>query len=193
PDVVVLIDPTLAVQDAPADRRGVGIVQDEPEVQVALVERDADLRALGGRRAIDGLPLPEVRDRLDAGPDGVVEHAVDPRRLRGRHRPREPRRVRPSVLRRERRREQRREQRHERNAPAERSQARHATPGPPGPHAHPYLLTSARWHRPPRPRMLPPGSGYRAEAKDPGATIESDRGRGSAHAEWERVAAAGAE
>ena len=78
-DVVVLVDPALTVQDAPPDSLGVRVVEDDREVEVVVVEGDAELGALGCGRAVDRDALAEVGDRLDPLPEGLVEGGVDGR------------------------------------------------------------------------------------------------------------------
>ena len=84
-DVVVLVDPAFAVQDAAPDPRRVGVVEHDPEVDVVVVEGDAEFGAFGRGITIDGDALAKVGDGLDRVPEGFVEDAVDGGRLVGAH------------------------------------------------------------------------------------------------------------
>ena len=66
---VVLIDPSLAVQDAPPDQVRLAIEEVDTEVERVVVVRDADLGALRGRAAVQGLALHEVGDGCKRRPE----------------------------------------------------------------------------------------------------------------------------
>ena len=67
----------LSAEVARVDRVRRGVEQARPDVERIVVIGDANLRPLAGGRALIGILLREVRDRLAARPHGLVEHAVD--------------------------------------------------------------------------------------------------------------------
>ena len=76
-DAVVLVDAPAPMQDAAADQPGLGIMEDEAEVECVFVVADAHLGRLAGGRPVHRVALAEVGHRLDHGPEGLVEDPVD--------------------------------------------------------------------------------------------------------------------
>ena len=78
-DVVVLLEVGVPPHLVGHQAAGLAVEAAQGEVQVAVVEEDADLGALAGRGPFDRLPLEEgVHDR-GLLPDCIVEAAVDAR------------------------------------------------------------------------------------------------------------------
>src|SRR5262249_6429471 len=73
---VLILEIGIATHFAVHDPRGIRIVEAGADVGRLLVEADVRLGAFGSRAAVEGLVLHEVADDGSAGPDRIVEPAV---------------------------------------------------------------------------------------------------------------------
>jgi len=78
---VVVVVRLVAAQHRGDDAIRLPVVADRRDVDRLIVVDDADLGALGDRATFVGLGLDELRQHDGFGPDEVVEHPIDARRL----------------------------------------------------------------------------------------------------------------
>ncbi len=75
--MVILINPPLAMQDASPDQLRLRVIENESEVEIALIVCDPHLSPLRRQRTIHRFALHEVGDDGDRLPERFVQYAVD--------------------------------------------------------------------------------------------------------------------